>query len=53
MGIESGNARRPPLSARQIAARYRGTGEKGVTPLLESLAALGQAEILEDGRYAA
>ncbi|PKP82406.1 MAG: RNA-binding protein [Alphaproteobacteria bacterium HGW-Alphaproteobacteria-18] len=40
-------------SARQIAARYRGTGEKGVTPLLESLAALGQAEILEDGRYAA
>lgn len=40
-------------SARQIAARYRGTGEKGVTPLLESLAALGQAEVLDDGRYAA
>lgn len=40
-------------SARQIAARYRGTGEKGVTPLLESLAALGQAEALDDGRYAA
>lgn len=40
-------------SAKQIAGRYRGAGEKGVTPLLQSLAALGQAEALDDGRYAA
>lgn len=40
-------------SAKQISARYRGAGEKGVTPLLQSLAALGQAEALDDGRYAA
>ena len=40
-------------SAKQIAGRYRGAGEARVKPLLESLAALGQAEVLEDGRFAA
>lgn len=40
-------------SPKQIGALYRGAGEAKVTPLLESLAALGQAEVLEDGRYAA
>jgi len=40
-------------SPKQIGALYRGAGEAKVLPLLQSLAALGQAEVLEDGRFAA
>lgn len=40
-------------SPKQIGAMYHGAGEAKVRPLLESLAALGQAEALEDGRFAA
>ncbi|WP_299639624.1 RNA-binding protein [uncultured Ruegeria sp.] len=37
----------------QIARRFLRTRTTAVQPLLESLAALGQAELVEDGRYAA
>ena len=37
----------------QIARRFMRAQVKSVQPLLESLAALGQAEKVEDGRYAA
>ncbi|WP_425090761.1 class I SAM-dependent DNA methyltransferase [Tropicimonas sp. S265A] len=37
----------------QIARRFMRARTTSVQPLLESLAALGQAELVEDGRYAA
>ncbi|MCI5042298.1 MAG: class I SAM-dependent DNA methyltransferase [Donghicola eburneus] len=37
----------------QIARRFMRARTNSVQPLLESLAALGQAELVEDGRYAA
>lgn len=40
-------------SPEQIARRFARARTKTVLPLLDSLAALGQAEIVEDGRYAA
>lgn len=40
-------------SATQIAARFKGAGEKRVRPLLDSLVALGQAEQIDETRFAA
>ncbi|WP_245227247.1 type IIL restriction-modification enzyme MmeI [Parasedimentitalea maritima] len=40
-------------SPEQIARRFKRARTTSVQPLLESLAALGQAEMAEDGRYAA
>lgn len=40
-------------SPQQIARRFQRARSASVTPLLESLAALGQAHVTEDGRYAA
>lgn len=35
-----------------LAGKFKGAGEKTLTPILESLVALGQARALGDGRYA-
>jgi hypothetical protein len=40
-------------SPEQIARRFTRARTTAVQPLLESLAALGQADKLEDGKYAA
>jgi hypothetical protein len=39
-------------SPTEIARQFKGAGEKRVLPLLESLVALGQADITETGKYA-
>jgi len=38
---------------RALAAKFKGAGEKTLTPILESLVALGQARLVGEGRYAA
>ncbi len=42
-----------PQHPRDIARAIQGTNAKGVTPVLDALAAIGQARKLADGRYAA
>lgn len=37
---------------KMLAGKFKGAGEKTLTPILESLVALGQARALGDGRYA-
>lgn len=41
------------VSAEEVARRFKRARTTSVVPLLDSLAALGQAEVNEDGRYAA
>lgn len=48
--------RRPrpaPLAAQDIARSFKGKRAATVRPVLDALAAIGQARRLEDGRYAA
>ena len=40
-------------SPAEVARQFNGAGEKRVLPLLESLVALGQADITDKGKYAA
>ena len=42
-----------PLAAQDIARTFRGKRAATVRPVLDALAAIGQARRLEDGRYAA
>lgn len=39
-------------SPTQVASRFKGAGEKRVLPLLESLVAIGQANVTDSGKYA-
>jgi hypothetical protein len=41
-----------PLSATEIARQFKGKRSATVRPVLDALAALGQARALDDGRYA-
>ena len=42
-----------PIAAGEIARAFRGTRSASVSPVLEALAAMGQARRLGDGRFAA
>lgn len=39
-------------SPAQVASQFKGAGEKRVLPLLESLVAIGQADVTDSGKYA-
>jgi SAM-dependent methyltransferase len=46
-------ASQAPQHPNEIARAIKGTNAKGITPVLDALAAIGQARKLKDGRYAA
>ena len=46
------NARRP-VTAADVARAFAGKRASSVAPVLDALAAMGQARRLDDGRYAA
>jgi hypothetical protein len=43
--------RRTPATAAEIAGSFKGARSDRVEEILDTLAALGQVEILADGRY--
>lgn len=42
-----------PIAANDVAGAFQGKNAKGVAPVLDTLAGMGQLRKLEDGRYAA